>query len=136
MAKGKFMQGLKGSTPKVVSAQEIDDIAEKLHQTSKAAAKPAKSKTAKSQAARNTAAVISDPKSKSKPQKKIVEPIPAVRPGLHRLTLDIPDDLFEQAKYYKLRSGVTLKGLVVSLLYDFFEQQAEQPSTARLVRRP
>ena len=123
MATGKFMQGLKGSQPKTISAADIDDIADKLHETTSANLEK-KAKEAQPPVAKKTAAAA--PAKKSVPVKK----------GLHRLTLDVPDELFEKAQFYKQRSGVTLKGLVVALLYDFFEEQEENTSTRRSISRP
>lgn len=119
MAKGAFLQGLKGSQPKKISAEDIDDIAEKLHEKQPAVAVI-------------TAPVRATSERAAPPVSKKSVP---VKQGLHRLTLDIPDELFEKAQFYKQRSGVTLKGLVVALLYDFFEQQEESGSSRRTLLR-
>jgi hypothetical protein len=42
---------------------------------------------------------------------------------LHRLTLDIPKELFDQMKKDTKRRGQTIKGFIVSLIYDHYEKE-------------
>ena len=109
----KFLKGIKGTEKKEPTPQEIDDIAERLH--AKLEAKPE---------ALNTNMSVDSSNDVSKPVKqKIVEEIEEPREALHRLTIDIPKELFEQMKKDSKRKGQTLKGFIVSLIYDFYESK-------------
>lgn len=51
------------------------------------------------------------------------QPNGANRPGKHRLTLDLPDDLFELAEAHKVENGQSFTWLVTKLLRDFFAKK-------------
>ena len=109
----KFMKGIKGVEKKHATPEEIDDIAEKLH------AKLDRVEEVKSTQI-PVIQEVSIPTSKPKP---IIEETPEeAKEDLHRLTLDIPKELFEQMKKDTKRKGQTIKGFIVSLIYDFYEK--------------
>ena len=57
-------------------------------------------------------------------QKREVAPANgANRPGKHRLTIDLPDDLFELAEIHKVENGQSFTWLVTKLLRDFFAKK-------------
>jgi hypothetical protein len=104
----KFLKGIKGVEKKAVTPEDIDDIAERLH--AKLEAKPE---------APNEELSIAF----SKPVKqKIVEEPEEPKEALHRLTIDIPEELFLQMKKDTKRRGQTIKGFIVSMIYDFYEK--------------
>jgi hypothetical protein len=112
----KFMQGIAGTKNKAVTAQEIDAIADTLHANietpPKATTVAAKPKTAPKVVAAKMVDTPEPPKSK--------------RPAdTHRLTIDIPDELIDQMKRDTKRSGQTIKGFIVSLIYDFYESKGQ-----------
>jgi hypothetical protein len=92
----KFMKGIKGGIEnKTVTAADIDAIADKLH------------------------------------SEEVIEETPVTTPvvevendkeELHRLTIDIPKELFDQMKKDTKRRGQTIKGFIVSLIYDHYEK--------------
>jgi hypothetical protein len=45
------------------------------------------------------------------------------RPGKHRLTIDLPDDLFALVEAHKTENGQSFTWLVGKLLKDFFTQK-------------
>ena len=101
----KFMKGIKGVEKKPITPEDIDDIAEKLH--------------AKLEMREEVKPI---PIPVSKPQPIAVEESEDAKDELHRLTLDIPKELFEQMKKDTKRKGQTIKGFIVSLIYDFYEK--------------
>jgi hypothetical protein len=110
----KFMQGIAGNKNKVVSAQEIDAIADTLHANIEA---PAKATTVVTK-------LKATPKTVVAKVMETPEPPKSKRPAdTHRLTIDIPDELIEQMKRDTKRSGQTIKGFIVSLIYDFYESK-------------
>jgi hypothetical protein len=109
----KFLKGIKGVEKKEPTPQEIDDIAERLH--AKLDAHPEAPKPLMSI---ESNIVVSKPVK----QKIVVEP-EEPKEALHRLTIDIPKELFEQMKKDSKRKGQTLKGFIVSLIYDFYENK-------------
>jgi hypothetical protein len=95
----KFMKGIKGNqadAKKEIKAEDIDAIAEKLHA-------PAVVETETVTAKR----VIVE-EEKEDPQ--------------HRLTIDIPKEMFDQMRKDTKRRGQTIKGFIVSLIYDHYEK--------------
>jgi hypothetical protein len=109
----KFLKGIKGVEKKEPTPQEIDDIAERLH--AKLEAKPEAPKPLVS---------VESSIAYSKPVKqKIVEEPEEPKEALHRLTIDIPEELFLQMKKDTKRRGQTIKGFIVSMIYDFYESK-------------
>jgi hypothetical protein len=119
----KFLKGIKGAEKKEPTPQEIDDIAEKLHarldakiESTPEAPKPFISV--------ESSAAVSTPVE----QIIVVEPVKPVKakkpkPVVHRLTIDIPKDLFQQMEKDTKRRGQTMKGFIVSMMYDFYENK-------------
>lgn len=110
----KFMQGIAGTKNKTVSPQEVDDIAEKLHAKLEATPSVSVTKTVTKPKVVTKPIIVTD---KEEP-KKSTRPV-----DTHRLTLDIPNELIEQMKKDTKRSGQTIKGFIVSLIYDFYENK-------------
>ena len=109
----KFLKGIKGAEKKEPTPQEIDDIAERLH--AKLEAQPEAPKLLVS---------IEPNVTVSKPVKqKIVEEPEELKEALHRLTIDIPEELFLRMKKDTKRKGQTIKGFIVSMIYDFYENK-------------
>ncbi len=107
----KFLKGIKGVEKKVVTPEDIDDIAERLH---------AKMET--------KAEIVSPVIQAIKPiaitvvKTATVEKSEEPKEELHRLTIDIPEELFLQMKKDTKRKGQTIKGFIVSMIYDFYEK--------------
>lgn len=106
----KFLKGIKGVEKKVVTPQDIDDIAERLH---------AKMET-KSEFI--SVAESIKPVAKTVVKTTIIEKPQEPKEELHRLTIDIPEELFQQMKKDTKRKGQTIKGFIVSMIYDFYEK--------------
>ena len=47
------------------------------------------------------------------------------REGVNRVTLDIPNDIFEKIEKHKVDTGQTMKFMMVSLLKKFFAENTE-----------
>jgi hypothetical protein len=109
----KFLKGIKGNEKKEVSSFDADAIAEKLHSIGTTAAATAPI----------PAPVVSAVET-PKPAKKKSRPVIAEedKEKTHRLTLDIPEELMEQMRKDTKRRGQTIKGFIVSLIYDFYEK--------------
>jgi hypothetical protein len=107
----KFMGGIKGKEKKEVTSYDADAIAEKLHSVGANATKMASPLP--------IVTVIETPKPvvKKKSTRIVVD-----KADIHRLTLDIPKEIMEQMRKDTKRSGQTIKGFIVSLLYDFYEK--------------
>ena len=111
----KFLKGIKGNEKKEVTSFDADAIAEKLHSVSVAA-------TTVVETAPVAAAVIETPKPVGRP-KTVRTIVPEEdKEELHRLTLDIPKDIMDQMRKDTKRRGQTIKGFIVSLIYDFYEK--------------
>ncbi len=109
----KFLKGIKGNEKKEVTSFDADAIAEKLHSVGIAAT------TAVTAA---PVAVVETPKPATK-QKAVRAVVPEEdKEELHRLTLDIPKDIMDQMRKDTKRRGQTIKGFIVSLIYDFYEK--------------
>jgi hypothetical protein len=114
----KFMSGIKGKEKKEMTSYDADAIAEKLHSVSAKAA----TATIAPEMPAAVVAIIETPKAVVR--KKSTRAIIAEedREELHRLTLDIPKDIMDQMRKDTKRRGQTIKGFIVSLLYDFYEK--------------
>ena len=104
----KFLKGIKGNEKKDVTSFDADAIAEKLH-----------SVTASSAATADVAETPT-PTTKAKVVRAVL--IEEEKEELHRLTLDIPKDIMDQMRKDTKRRGQTIKGFIVSLIYDFYEK--------------
>jgi hypothetical protein len=102
----KFMKGIKGGV-KEVSAQDIDAIADKLHQQSSPTPLPVDERL--------------EILASGKPAKKRAVEIEEDKEELHRLTIDIPKDMFDRMKKDTKRRGQTIKGFIVSMIYDYYD---------------
>ncbi len=119
----KFLKGIKGNEKKEVTSYDADAIAEKLHSVgAKAANSPIAAVVADIPAVA-VAAAVEMPKV-APARKKSTRAIIAEedKEALHRLTLDIPKDIMDQMRKDTKRRGQTIKGFIVSLLYDFYEK--------------
>jgi hypothetical protein len=105
----KFMGGIKGKEKKEVTSYDADAIAEKLHSVGG----PTATMVAP------IVEVIETPKIvvKKTSTRTVVD-----KADIHRLTLDIPKEIMDQMRKDTKRSGQTIKGFIVSLLYDFYER--------------
>lgn len=103
----KFLKGIKGNEKKEITSFDADAIAEKLH-----------SVTASAPAA---AIEIETPKPITKAKAIRAAVIEEDKEELHRLTLDIPKDVMDKMRKDTKRRGQTIKGFIVSLIYDFYE---------------
>ena len=111
----KFLKGIKGNEKKEVTSFDADAIAEKLHSVSAAA-------TTAAETVPVPTAVVETPKPATK-QKAVRTVVPEEdKEELHRLTLDIPKDVMDQMRKDTKRRGQTIKGFIVSLIYDFYEK--------------
>ena len=109
----KFLKGIKGNEKKEVTSFDADAIAEKLHSVSA---------TTANAVATAPVAVVETPKPAAK-QKVVRTVVPEEdKEELHRLTLDIPKDIMDQMRKDTKRRGQTIKGFIVSLIYDFYEK--------------
>jgi hypothetical protein len=112
----KFLKGIKGNEKKEVTSFDADAIAEKLHSVGT-------TKAATIVAVPTVEEVAETPKpaaKKATPRKTARQAVP--KDQLHRLTLDIPKDVMEQMVKDTQRRGQTIKGFIVSLIYDFYEK--------------
>jgi hypothetical protein len=105
----KFMGGIKGKEKKEVTSYDADAIAEKLHSVG-------------TTAAIMTTPIVTDTETPKPVLKKKSTRIVVDKADIHRLTLDIPKEIMEQMRKDTKRSGQTIKGFIVSLLYDFYEK--------------
>jgi hypothetical protein len=114
----KFLKGIKGNEKKEMTAYDADAIAEKLHSVSAKAANA----TITTEMPPVVAEIVVTPKATVR--KKSTRAIIAEedKEELHRLTLDIPKDIMDQMRIDTKRRGQTIKGFIVSLLYDFYEK--------------
>ena len=103
----KFLKGIKGNEKKDITAFDADAIAEKLHSVTASAP--------------TTVAEIETPKPTTKVKAVRAAIIEEDKEELHRLTLDIPKDIMDQMRKDTKRRGQTIKGFIVSLIYDFYE---------------
>ncbi len=73
-------------------------------------------------------AAASPPRPRGRPpkaQKRGTEmPVGSNRPGRHRLTIDLPDDVFELCEAHKEELGQSFTWLVTKLLREFFAKKA------------
>ena len=109
----KFLKGIKGNEKKEVTSFDADAIAEKLHSVSVTA-------TADVAAAPVPVVETPQPAAKQKAARTVVAE--EDKEELHRLTLDIPKDIMDQMRKDTKRRGQTIKGFIVSLIYDFYEK--------------
>jgi hypothetical protein len=116
----KFLKGIQGKEKKEVTAYDADAIAEKLHSMS-ATANTAIAPTA--QVPQVEAAAKAPARKEKGTIKRKTARVPVPKDQLHRLTLDVPIDLMEQMVKDTKRSGQTIKGFIVALIYDFYEKQ-------------
>jgi hypothetical protein len=111
----KFLKGIKGNEKKEVTSFDADAIAEKLHSVGTTA-----SATAATVATPRVEEVVEAPKARKKSTRAIIAE--EDKEELHRLTLDIPKDIMDQMRKDTKRRGQTIKGFIVSLIYDFYEK--------------
>lgn len=111
----KFLKGIKGNEKKEVTSFDADAIAAKLHSVNAAAPMATVIETA-------PAATIETPKPAAKPRAARTVVPEEDKEELHRLTLDIPKDIMDQMRKDTKRRGQTIKGFIVSLIYDFYEK--------------
>ena len=104
----KFLKGIKGNEKKDVTSFDADAIAEKLHSVTASVA--------------TTAPVVETPVPATKAKAVRAVLIEEEKEELHRLTLDIPKDIMDQMRKDTKRRGQTIKGFIVSLIYDFYEK--------------
>ena len=113
----KFLKGIKGNEKKEVTSFDADAIAEKLHSVSASA-------TVAAVEIPTPIVVPTETVQKAKPKKKSTRVLIAEedKEEMHRLTLDIPKDIMDQMRKDTKRRGQTIKGFIVSLIYDFYEK--------------
>lgn len=104
----KFLKGIKGNEKKEITSFDADAIAEKLHSVGTTAA------------ATFVETHTSTPTAKQKAVRAVVPE--EDKEAVHRLTLDIPQDIMDQMRKDTKRRGQTIKGFIVSLIYDFYEK--------------
>jgi saccharopine dehydrogenase-like NADP-dependent oxidoreductase len=113
----KFLKGIKGNEKKEVTSYDADAIAEKLHSVGAPATIAAVEMPIVAVAQTETA-----PKAVAKKKSTRVIIAEEDKEELHRLTLDIPKDIMDQMRKDTKRRGQTIKGFIVSLIYDFYEK--------------
>jgi saccharopine dehydrogenase-like NADP-dependent oxidoreductase len=113
----KFLKGIKGNEKKEVTSYDADAIAEKLHSVSASATIAAVEIPAPVAVATEIA-----PKAVEKRKSTRIIIAEEDKEELHRLTLDIPKDIMDQMRKDTKRRGQTIKGFIVSLIYDFYEK--------------
>jgi hypothetical protein len=108
----KFLKGIKGNEKKEVTSFDADAIAEKLH-----------SVNASANAVATPAAIVAVETPAVEVKRKSTRAVIAEedKEELHRLTLDIPKEMMDQMRKDTKRRGQTIKGFIVSLIYDFYE---------------
>jgi hypothetical protein len=116
----KFSKGIMGSGKKEVTSYDADAIAEKLHSVGVSATNIAITTPTATQVATIVETPIPTPTVKKKSTRKII--LEEDKEELHRLTLDIPKDIMDQMRKDTKRRGQTIKGFIVSLIYDFYEK--------------
>jgi hypothetical protein len=105
----KFLKSFEGS--KTLTSKDIDLIAEELHNPKPEVKKVEKVKPPVAEKKQ----VPVGPKAKAK--SIMVEPVNDYETiKLHRLTLDIPEDLFEEMKRDTKKRGKTIKAFLVTLI--------------------
>jgi hypothetical protein len=106
----KFLNGIKGKEKKEITSFDADAIAEKLHSVSVGINIPAVNliETQTPAAAKQKAGRTAIPEEDKE--------------EVHRLTLDIPQDIMDQMRKDTKRRGQTIKGFIVSLIYDFYDK--------------
>ncbi|MDZ7878895.1 MAG: hypothetical protein U5L45_14535 [Saprospiraceae bacterium] len=119
----KFSKGIMGNSKKEVTSYDADAIAEKLHSVGIAATNTVIPTLANTtiNAAVNSIIETPTPKVRKKSTRKVI--LEEDKEELHRLTLDIPKDIMDQMRKDTKRRGQTIKGFIVSLLYDFYEKR-------------
>jgi hypothetical protein len=111
----KFLKSFEGN--KTLTSTDIDRIADELHNPKPDVKKVEKEKPAVSE--KKQASVGQKTKAKS----IMVEPEPVndyETIKLHRLTLDIPEDLFEEMKRDTKKRGKTIKAFLVTLIESYY----------------
>jgi hypothetical protein len=105
----KFLKSFEGN--KTLTPNDIDRIADELHNPKLEVKKVEKAKPIVAEKKQTP----STPKAKAKTI--IVEPVNDYETiKLHRLTLDIPEDLFEEMKRDTKKRGKTIKAFLVTLI--------------------
>jgi hypothetical protein len=112
----KFSKGIIGSGKKEVTSYDADAIAEKLHSVGVSATSIA--------IPTPVATIVETPTPTTTVRKKSTRKtiLEEDKEELHRLTLDIPKDIMDQMRKDTKRRGQTIKGFIVSLIYDFYEK--------------
>jgi hypothetical protein len=109
----KFLKSFEGS--KTLTSKDIDLIAEELHNPKPEVKKVEKAKPIVAEKKQTPSA----PKVKAKTI--MVEPANDYETiKLHRLTLDIPEDLFEEMKRDTKKRGKTIKAFLVTLIESYY----------------
>jgi hypothetical protein len=105
----KFLKSFEGN--KILTSTDIDRIADELHNPKPEIKKVEKEKPVVAEKKPTPSA----PKAKAK--SIMVEPVNDYETiKLHRLTLDIPEDLFEEMKRDTKKRGKTIKAFLVTLI--------------------
>jgi hypothetical protein len=107
----KFLKSFEGN--KTLTPNDIDRIADELHNPKPEVKKVEKAKPIVSEKKQTPVA------QKAKAKNIMVEPEPVndyETIKLHRLTLDIPEDLFEEMKRDTKKRGKTIKAFLVTLI--------------------
>jgi hypothetical protein len=105
----KFLKSFEGN--KTLTPNDIDRIADELHNPKPEVKKVEKAKPVVAEKKKTPSA----PKAKTK--NIMVEPVNEYETiPLHRLTLDIPEDLFEEMKRDTKKRGKTIKAFLVTLI--------------------
>jgi hypothetical protein len=112
----KFSKGIMGSGKKEVTSYDADAIAEKLHSVGVSATNIA----VPTPVAPIVETPVPTPTVRKKSTRKVI--LEEDKEELHRLTLDIPKDIMDQMRKDTKRRGQTIKGFIVSLIYDFYEK--------------
>ncbi len=112
----KFLKGIKGNEKKEMTSFDADAIAEKLHSVGTTASAPTIVATP------TIVQVVETPKPVVKKKSTRAVIAEEDKEELHRLTLDIPKEVMDKMRKDTKRRGQTIKGFIVSLIYDFYEK--------------
>jgi uncharacterized membrane-anchored protein YjiN (DUF445 family) len=109
----KFLKSFEGN--KTLTSTDIDRIAEELHNPKPEVKKVEKAKPSISEKKQVTVT------QKAMAKSIMVEPVNDYETiKLHRLTLDIPEDLFEEMKRDTKKRGKTIKAFLVTLIETYY----------------
>ena len=111
----KFLKSFEGN--KTLTSTDIDRIADELHNPKPEVKKVEKAKPTVAEKKQQPVA------QKSKAKSIIAEPVNDYETiKLHRLTLDIPEDLFEEMKRDTKKRGKTIKAFLVTLIESHYSR--------------